>query len=370
MRMRRTASPWRKGKEDGFRAGLADGEHLGRCRAIVRDTVPSLGGSPGTIRPVSVLYVKTGLWAYAPLDEGVIDALRGLVRDVHIAAPTDDVAAIASTVGADLVLALNSVECLPVRHVDALRELGIKTAAWFTDDPYYSDVTGDLAPHYDYVFTLEESCVPFYRDRGCAEAHFLPFGVNTAMYEPKRVTASYRYDIVFIGSAFWNRVAYFDRLAPYLRGKRVFIAGYWWDRLKHYSLLADRIRLGYWVSSEETASFYNGAKIVINMHRAIDDESNRNSRRLPAQSVNPRSFEIGACGTLQLTDGRVGLPQAYEAGREIAVYGSPEELIERVEHYLNHEEERRETAYRSLHRTMEEHTYLSRVSRLLGHVFG
>jgi spore maturation protein CgeB len=314
--------------------------------------------------------VKTGLWAYAPLDNGVIESLRGIVRELHIAEATEDATALAGHLGVDLVLALNSVECLPVAQVDAIRAKGIKTAVWFTDDPYYTDVTGDIAPHYDYVFTLEESCVPFYRERGCAHVYYMPFGVNTALYHPKRVELSNKTDICFIGSAFWNRVALFDRIAPYLSGRKIMIAGYWWDRMSQYSLLANQIRLGYWISPEETASYYNGAKVVINLHRAIDDESNRNSGRIPARSVNPRSFEIGACGTLQLTDVREGLDQVYTAGREIAVYSSAEELIDRIDYYLHHEEERAEMAYHALERTMGEHTYANRLRHMINIIFG
>jgi spore maturation protein CgeB len=367
--MRNTAL-WKLGRIEGYNQGREDGERLGRCKAIVQRMESRRAGSQGVLREVRVLYVRTGLWAYAPLDDGVIDALRETVRELHVADPTDDVASRAAAVGADLVLALNSVECLPAAQVDALRARGIKTAVWFTDDPYYSDVTADIAPHYDYVFTLEESCVPFYQERGCAQVYHLPFGVNTALYHPKRIDRSIKTDICFIGSAFWNRVALFDQIAPYLSGKKVIIAGYWWDRMNQYSLLANQIRLGYWISPEDTAAYYNGAKIVINLHRAIDDESNRNSRNIPAKSVNPRSFEIGACGTLQLTDVREGLQQAYTPGIEIASYSTAEELVERIEYYLQYEEERQQMAYQGLERTMSDHTYKNRVSRMLTIIFG
>lgn len=353
------------GWEDGYRAGWQEGRRLGACEAIARQT-----RFEAPVMDRRVLYVRTGLWSYEPLDQGIIDALRQLVRDVHVAHPTDDVATMAASLRPDLVLSLNSVECLSVGQVDAIRGNGIRTAAWFTDDPYFIDATKRIAPHYDYIFTLEEACVDVYRELGCPNVAHVPFGANTAYYAPKRTDARFEADICFFGSAFGNRAVFFERLVPYLRTKKICIAGYWWDRMAGYPLLADQIRNGQWVSPEETASFYNRAKIVINMHRAIDDETNQNTGNVPARSVNPRSFEIAACAAFQLTDIRDGLGAAFVSGAEIATYTSPEELVEKAEYYLNHDAERLDIALRGYARAMREHTYPRRVRQLLDAVFG
>lgn len=350
---------------DGYRAGLLEGQRLGKCDAISRQV-----RFEAPMREVRVLYVRTGLWAYDPLDQGVIDALNQLVRDVRVVVPTDDAVAVAADFRPDLVLSLNSVECFSVVQVEAIRRLGIRTAAWFTDDPYFIDVTKNIAPHYDYVFTLEEACVPIYAERGCPHVFHLPFGANTAFYKPKRGDAGGVADICFIGSAFRNRAAFFDRIAPYLRSKKVMIAGYWWERMTNYAMIADQIRNGIWISPDETASVYNRAKIVINMHRAIDDETNQNVGAVSARSVNPRSFEISACAAFQLTDVRHSLPSFFATGDEVATYESPEELIEKAEYYLSRDEERRAVALRGYARTMREHTYPRRVRQLLDAVFG
>lgn len=355
----------RNGWRDGYRAGWLEGRRLGHCEAIARQTrfhQPE--------RELRVLYVRSGLWSYAPLDEGIADALGRLVRDVHVLVPDDDAVALAAEVRPDLVLSLNSVECFSVEQAEAIRRMGIRTAAWFTDDPYYIDVTMRLAPRYDYIFTLEESCVPIYRDRGCPNVFHLPLGANTAYYRPKRVESGEAADICFIGSNFGNRSAFFDRLAPYLRTKKVCIAGYWWERLAHYGMLAGQIRNNCWLPPEETAACYNRAKIVINLHRAIDDGTNRNSGGVPARSVNPRSFEIGACAAFQLSDVRPGLGAAFVPGEEVATYVSPEELIDKADYYLRHEDERRDIALRGYRRTLGEHTYPRRVGQLLEAVFG
>jgi len=96
---------------------------------------------------------------------------------------------------------------------------------------------------------------------------------------------------------------------------------------------------------------------------------NRNSRNLPAESINPRTFEISACGALQLTDVRGDLPDHYTPGLQLDTYASAAELREKLEHYLHREEERRQMALRGLQRTLQEHTYSRRLKLLLDIIF-
>lgn len=352
---------WNRGRNDGKRAGFAYGYHFARCETLVRQEL----GAAKKLFDLRVLYVKADGQPYASLDEGIVDGLFSTVRECHVMGPQEPVAEAALALRPDLVLVLDAAgRPFLVEQTDRMRAAGIKTAVWFPDDPYHSDLTLKLAPHYDYVFTLELSCVPHYRAAGCQKVHYLPFGVSPLRVRPQRVDTSYHYDICFIGTAFWNRTAFFDQIAEYLQRKRVFINGWFWDRMSKYPLLSDKIQ-GYWLPPEESVRYYSGAKIVINLHRAIDDEShNTNSRGLPAVSVNPRLFEIAACGTLQLADVREQLSAMYVPGSEIVTFASPQELVEQIEYYLNHEEERRMIALNGIKRTLNSHTYRKRLAAM------
>jgi spore maturation protein CgeB len=250
-------------------------------------------------------------------------------------------------------------------QVDAVRSLGIRTVIWFVDDPYFTEETVRIAPHYDVIFTHELSTVQLYRTMGCEATQYLPLGVDTSRFKSMRVGDEYRSDVCFIGQAFWNRVAMIDAIAEYLSGLRVFIAGGLWDRLKHYRMLEPVIRHG-WLPVEESIKYYNGAKIVINLHRTTEAFSdNRNALALPGRSINPRTFEICACGTLQLTDVRDDLSAYYRSGFELETFTSPEELSSKIHHYLNDEEARKRIAVRGLYRTLRAHSYRSRIHTLL-----
>ncbi|WP_106768575.1 glycosyltransferase family protein [Paenibacillus faecalis] len=355
-----------KGYKDGFEQGRREGYRLGFAETALRP----LSQDKITVRNLHILYVTAGIGVpYPALDQAVIDAFKDLVLKITVANPSEDVVTLAKKNQPDLVLVLNGV-VLEADTVKRLRQHGFRTAVWFTDDPYYTDWTVSIAPRYDYIFTLESSCLPFYRKLGCQHVYHLPFAVNPKVFHPKYVSTSYQTDICFIGTAFWNRVEVIDRLASMLRNKKVVISGWWWDRLQNYSLLSDKIKLGDWMTPEDTASYYNGAKIVINLHRAADDDTiNANSRKIPAHSVNPRTFEIAGCATLQLSDLRRDLGQVYSAGTEIGTYGSYDELLEKIEYYLQHEEERQQMALNSLIRTRRDHTYHNRLTSMLKIIF-
>jgi len=363
--MRRSGKATRDGREAGFRQGRRDGYRVGYSESILRN-IPLI---TEPVRDLHILYVTSGIGVpYTALDQAIIDAMGGIVRGLTVAVPSEDVVAIAESAKPDLVLVLNGI-AMPAEKVAQLREKGFKTAIWFADDPYYTDFTGDIALRYEYVFTLEVNCVPFYQNLGCQKVYYLPFAVNPHLFHPKRVSTSYQSDICFIGTAFWNRVHMIDRLAPLLANKKVVIAGYWWDRLQNYSLLSSMIKLGDWMSPEETASYYNGAKIVINLHRSVDDSSmNENANQLPAVSVNPRTFEISGCGAFQLVDSRAELSNAYLPGAEVGTFSSYEELVDKINYYLSHDEERQQVALNGMLKTRQAHTYYKRLSTMMDHI--
>ena len=322
---------------------------------------------PFYARDLHVLFITSGKgFPYSPLDNAVGQTLGQLVTRLTVLTPKDDIVGVAARDRPTLALVLDGLD-FPVSKIDALRELGIRTAIWFTDDPYYTEVTAELAPHYDFVFTLERNCVPFYQERGCPRVHYMPLGVHTADFRPANPPhAIRRGDICFIGSAYWNRIRLFEELLPRIARRSFKLSGLWWDRLSDYARWQDRIDLGKWMGPVETAEQYNAHKIVINVHRAHDDSTfNRNLYNIPAASPNPRTFEIAACGTLLMSDNREDLAQFYTPGVEIVTYDSAQDMADKMDYYLAHEDERRQIALRGLHRTLRDHTYTSRLSQLL-----
>ncbi|NWL88834.1 MULTISPECIES: CgeB family protein [unclassified Paenibacillus] len=356
----------RKGWEDGLRDGYAEGYLRGHAKVIVERNRPSF-----PIRQIKVLYVTSGKgFPYMPMDEAVVETLKTLTENVITVENKQPIQELAAMHRPDLVLVLDGMD-LPVEQIDGVRALGIRTAIWLTDDPYYTDMSTKIAPHYDYVFTLERNCVDIYRALGCPNVYYLPFAAYVGHYRPTLTRSAIRRQISFIGSAYWNRIEFLRPIIGGLMEQGLMINGIWWDRLPEYSQYPDRIEIGKWMGPVETSEVYSGTKIVINMHRSAFDETvNNNTARVEALSLNPRTFEISACGTLQLVDIREDLASFYKPGVEIETFSSSDELMDKVNYYLSHEKERQQIALRALERTFSNHTYSHRLNELLGYIFG
>ncbi|MCL6603768.1 MAG: glycosyltransferase [Paenibacillus sp.] len=343
-----------------YRNGYQDGYHLGLCEAV-RQLNPE---QVAQCRPFKLMYVPQGFEA---IDTGVTEGLSQLVSELILSTP-EAMLETAARERPGAVLVMNGLHVFPENHLDQIaqiRNLGIPTAIWFVDDPYFTEDTSVICRFYDHVFTHELGCVDFYRALGVESVHYLPLCVNTKMFYPRRTGPQYQYDIVFIGNAFFNRTELFDQLAPFLSRKKTLIAGGFWERLTTYDKLSPFISHGF-IPPGETANYYSGAKIVINIHRPWGaGQDNRNTFELPSRSINPRTYEINACGTMQLTDIRDDLGNFYRPGYDLDTFGSAEELQSKIEYYLTHEKERRRLALRGLHTTLKNHTFTARLPQLL-----
>lgn len=344
-------APWQEGYEEGYFQGRQ------QAYAARQHFKPP-------VRDLHVLYVTSGKgYPYSPIDDAIQTTLQGMVRRLSVTPAQGDPATEAAVCKPDVMIALDGMY-LSTEQVERIRRMGIPTAVWMTDDPYYTDMTPLWATHYDYVFTLELNCVSLYESLGC-KPFYLPFAAHTETFRPIHNPKLYRRDISFVGSAYAKRIQYFQPIIGRLMLNRTIFIGNGWNRMPSYRKYAKGIELNRWMGPAETAAVYNSSKMIINLHRAHDDEINKNSRRISAASPNPRTFEINACGTLQLCDERADLSSFYKPGEEIVTYRSPAELIEKAVYYLTHEEERKEIALRALDRTFREHTYTHRLDRML-----
>lgn len=342
-----------------FKQGFAQGYRLGRCETLLAAPEPSLPRSS-----LRILYVQQGFEA---IDSGVCDALVALTAECRIVGPHEMLEA-ALEMRPHAVLIMNGLHVFPnthLEHVGRIRAEGIRTVVWFVDDPYFSEHTAQAAPYYDVIFTHERDCVPFYKAIGCAQVHHVPLGVNTRTFRPMKVMPTHVHDVGFIGNAFRNRVALFDQLADFLLQYDIRIGGGFWDRLAMYDRYSKAIRKE-WTVPLDCCHFYNGAKIVLNIHRPVDPgNDNHNVHGLTGSSLNPRTYEIAACGTLQMTDVRSELAEMYTPGVDIVTFESPQDLMEKIRYYLSHEQERLEIALRAVQTTFNKHRYEHRVHRLL-----
>jgi spore maturation protein CgeB len=96
------------------------------------------------------------------------------------------------------------------------------------------------------------------------------------------------------------------------------------------------------------------ARIALNRHGEVDGQRGRNMRLYEATGV----------GTLLLTDTGHDVGEDFDVGAEIVTYADEDDLVERAQHYLRHEDERAAVARAGQRRTLREHSYEARMREL------
>src|SRR5690606_21606271 len=104
---------------------------------------------------------------------------------------------------------------------------------------------------------------------------------------------------------------------------------------------------------DRLAALYADAKIVINC--AAD--------RL--RTLNMRLFEAMGCGALILTDSVPYQDRLFQDGRHYVVYEDVDDLLGKLEFFLNHLDRAQEIAHTGYRHVMARHTYTHRARELL-----
>lgn len=78
-----------------------------------------------------------------------------------------------------------------------------------------------------------------------------------------------------------------------------------------------------------------------------------------------RIWDILGCGGFLLTNYQTEIPDYFEIGKELETYESMEELVQKVQYYLTHEEERMEIAIRGYEKVAKYHTYEVRLAQMI-----
>lgn len=98
---------------------------------------------------------------------------------------------------------------------------------------------------------------------------------------------------------------------------------------------------------------YNGSKINIYV-----------TPRAIRSGVPLRVLEIMACQGFVLVNYQEDLAKEFEDGKELVMYRSLDEMVEKVQYYLEHEEERAQIARAGYEKVMREYNYAEKLRRI------
>lgn len=78
-----------------------------------------------------------------------------------------------------------------------------------------------------------------------------------------------------------------------------------------------------------------------------------------------RIFDVLGCGGFLLSNYQSELPELFEPGKELVLFESQADLLEKIAYYLKHEEERQEIARNGYEKVKRSFTYTTQISTML-----
>jgi Uncharacterized protein conserved in bacteria len=234
----------------------------------------------------------------------------------------------------------------------------VVTAMWFVEDYQVFPYWRAFAPCYDLFFVIQKAPLLDALKAEGATGVYLPLAALPSFHKPLELDAAdrrrYGADVSFLGAGYPNRRVAFRQLTS-------FDFKIWGTEWEGESLLARYVQEeGARIAPETAVKIFNATRVNLNLHSSVKAGALVGN----GDFVNPRTFEIAACGAFQLVDSRSLMPELF-AEDELATFTSMEELLESLGYYLSRPEERRHIAEKSRARVLTEHTYQHRMRTIL-----
>jgi spore maturation protein CgeB len=207
---------------------------------------------------------------------------------------------------------------------------------------------------YDVVFTTKSMNVEKYQALGQPQAYYLPSAFEPAVHHPISDTYSRferdKFAVTFVGTYDRSREPLLDAVG----WKNLHVWGDHWKKFPRFEHQRSNIypKAVYFF---EYSDILSHSQVVLGLLR--EEAGDRHTQR---------TFEIPACGALQIAPRNEEILSYFKEDKEIVCFSSNEELTSKVEFYLKHESKRREIAKKGLDRVLKgKHTYLDRVQSIL-----
>ncbi len=320
-----------------------------------------------------ILYITSGvkqLYPHRLIDHSIETALNSLMDETqvyHIDSSKswdNELVALVQNYEPDYVFTIHG-GVLTQELVQRLKSLGTIMGIWFIDDPYDIDESVGKLHDYDLVFTNEESCVSVYQGYGY-RAYYLSLGTLPEFYYPEIVEGIYQSQVCIVGSPYPRRVEIVKYLLDNLPKDTLKIVGpYWYEYFPGRKELINR-----YVNYHEIRRFYNGAKINLNIYRNDDEHVipnyQVNTEKIPANSPNNRTFDIGICKAFQLSDIRLGLGKIFDLETELITFENERDLLEKINYYLQNPDKCNQIAKKIYYKVIEKHCFRQRLLKMIG----
>jgi spore maturation protein CgeB len=287
--------------------------------------------------PLRHLYETVELFDFVSIarSEGVAAMNQRLIAEVQAKRP-------------DVVVFCLFQEEFDPEALKRVRELS-KTMVIYLDDNWRVEYSRRWAQHFDLYASADIDGVRKFADAGLPHAYFFPFGCDPRVYRPLGLPKVY--DVSFVGSFHPRRQWEIRQLEK--AGLKVHTAGFGWPNgpASHEEMIRifNQSRINLNLSNSRTLD----ARYVISSLRAFKDAI-RSVKTV--EQLKARHFELNGCRAFQLSQYTEGLERVYRIGEEIAIFTSPDDLVDKVRYFLAHGDRAEAIAEAGYRRTLADHT--------------
>lgn len=199
----------------------------------------------------------------------------------------------------------------------------------------------DICKYFDLSLTTSKSALIKYAVEG-GKSRYKPYAANPKIY--KKLGLEKKYDVAFVGAHYGTRPYYVEYLRA--NGVEVYTKGQGWDEGE--------------ATPEEMIEIFNQAKIVLGFAGVgINDD---------IFILKGRDFEVPLSGSLYMTQRHDELTEYFSLGKDIETYGSKEELLDKVQYYLKHENEREVIAEQGKYTCQTHYTAKAAYEKIFGYL--
>lgn len=306
--------------------------------------------------------------------------------------------------------------------------LEIKYAVWSVDSPAYSTWVPEAGFDNCYLFYFDYKECELKRQSGCSNVYHLPLAADIVWSNQLVITdeeiKKYGCDMSFVGGLYTqNRYdQMIELLSPKLQSALSDImeeSAFVWDGQDRLHMPPDLVRM---IKQEHSELFdypcampdeyffrtyFMGRKLTqlertlmmelltqqygIHLYARNTDRVPESVRRFPeisalkeapkvfysskinlnitlrsiASGVPARVFDIMSVGGFVLSNWQEEIPELFEEGEEIVTYKTPEELIDKADYYLRHDDERIRVGVNGYRKVKERYTYEQQMDKII-----
>jgi len=279
--------------------------------------------------------------------------------------------------------------------LDLLRQTGVPTCNFSCNNAHQFDLVDEISPHFDYNLHAEKDArekflaigaTPLWWPMASPPRYFKPFDL------PRTIAAS------FVGANYALRAQYVAHLLENGIDAHVYGPGWtsgdlnpWRAWIKRYWFIfraatAHAAEMQLWASAKLAELDFRrrlSARFPANMHPPVSDEElialysrshislgflevydRHDPSRPVTRHLHLREFEAPMCGALYCTGYLEELAEHFEPDREVLVYRSAYELLDKARFYLAHPEAAEKIRQAGHARALRDHTYQRRFQQL------